>query len=80
LETSNDQRRPDGHRSLPWRWTPHPRKPILRACLIFFALISLLHDPLFHPESSMAVVLALGAAAGSPGSNRGPPLLRLRSP
>ncbi|HLL55443.1 MAG TPA: O-antigen ligase family protein, partial [Myxococcaceae bacterium] len=36
-----------------------------RACLIFFVLVSLLHDPLYHAESSLAVVFALGLALGA---------------
>jgi O-antigen ligase len=36
-----------------------------RASVLFFALLSLLHDPLFHAEVSMAVVLALGLAQGA---------------
>jgi O-antigen ligase len=35
-----------------------------RACLVFFVLVSALHDPLYHAESSLAVVLALGLALG----------------
>jgi O-antigen ligase len=36
-----------------------------RASVLFLALLSLLHDPLFHAEVSMAVVLALGLAQGA---------------
>jgi O-antigen ligase len=36
-----------------------------RSSLVFLALVSLLHDPLFHAEVSMAVVLALGLALGA---------------
>jgi O-antigen ligase len=35
-----------------------------RASVVFLALVSLLHDPLFHAEVSMAAVLALGLAQG----------------
>ncbi len=36
-----------------------------RSSIVFLALLSLLHDPLFHAEVSMAVVLALGLALGA---------------
>ena len=35
-----------------------------RASVVFLALVSLVHDPLFHAEVSMAAVLALGLAQG----------------
>ncbi len=35
-----------------------------RASVVFLGLVSLLHDPLFHAEVSMAMVLALGLAQG----------------
>lgn len=35
-----------------------------RAAIAFFVLLSLLHDPLFHAEVSMALVLTLGCAVG----------------
>ncbi len=35
-----------------------------RASVVFLGLVSLLHDPLFHAEVSMAAVLALGLALG----------------
>ena len=40
-----------------------------RASALFLALVSLLHDPLFHAEVSMAVVLALGLAQGATEEN-----------
>jgi O-antigen ligase len=36
-----------------------------RGSVVFLALVSLLHDPLFHAEVSMAAVLALGVARGA---------------
>ena len=35
-----------------------------RASVVFLALVSLVHDPLFHAEVSMAAVLAFGLAQG----------------
>jgi hypothetical protein len=32
------------------------------SALLFFCLLSLLHDPLYHAEFSMGLVLVLGAA------------------
>jgi O-antigen ligase len=49
-----------------WRRT-RPTAPLGaagRASVLFLGLVSLLHDPLFHAEVSMAVVLALGLAVG----------------
>ena len=49
-----------------WRAT-QPQRPLGaagRASVVFLALVSLVHDPLFHAEVSMAVVLALGLAQG----------------
>ena len=52
-----------------WCWRRvHPAAPLGaagRASVLFLALLSLLHDPLFHAEVSMAVVLALGLAQGA---------------
>jgi O-antigen ligase len=51
-----------------WCWLRvRPRAPLGaagRASVIFLGLVSLLHDPLFHAEVSMAAVLALGLAQG----------------
>jgi O-antigen ligase len=33
------------------------------SCLVFFALVSLAHDPLIHPPFSMALALCMGAAS-----------------
>lgn len=35
------------------------------AAVALFFLLALLHDPLFHPESSLALMLILGAGAGA---------------
>ena len=54
---------------LAWCWRRvRPAAPLGaagRASVLFLALLSLLHDPLFHAEVSMAVVLALGLAQGA---------------
>jgi O-antigen ligase len=54
---------------LVWCWRRlQPGRPLGaggRASIVFLALLSLLHDPLFHAEVSMAVVLALGLALGA---------------
>jgi O-antigen ligase len=54
---------------LAWCWhSAHPASPLGaagRGCVLFLALLSLLHDPLFHAEVSMAAVLALGVARGA---------------
>jgi len=50
-----------------WR-SVRPTRPLGAAghsSIVFLALVSLLHDPLFHAEVSMAVVLALGLALGA---------------
>jgi O-antigen ligase len=50
-----------------WRRT-RPAAPLGaagRASVVFLGLVSLLHDPLFHAEVSMAAVLALGLAQGA---------------
>jgi O-antigen ligase len=61
---------------LGWCWrTARPAAPLGaagRASVAFLALVSLLHDPLFHAEVSMAAVLMLGAARGA-GRNREEP-------
>ena len=53
---------------LVWCWRAvQPGDPLgagARASVVFLALLSLLHDPLFHAEVSMAAVLALGLAQG----------------
>jgi O-antigen ligase len=49
-----------------WRRT-RPASPLGaagRASVVFLGLVSLLHDPLFHAEVSMAAVLALGLSQG----------------
>lgn len=45
-----------------WRRTPGrtPAGAAARGCVLFIALLSFLHDPLFHSEVSMAFALALG--------------------
>ncbi|HVE87014.1 MAG TPA: O-antigen ligase family protein [Myxococcales bacterium] len=48
-----------------------PRGAAGLGVLVFLALMGLLHDPLFHPETSMAFAFALAAALGS--SGRGGP-------
>ncbi|MGO9832049.1 MAG: O-antigen ligase family protein [Myxococcaceae bacterium] len=53
---------------LAWCWRRVQPKWALgaagRASVVFLALVSVLHDPLFHAEVSMAAVLALGLAQG----------------
>ncbi len=53
---------------LVWCWRRvQPKRPLgaaARASVVFLALVSVLHDPLFHAEVSMAAVLALGLAQG----------------
>jgi O-antigen ligase len=60
---------------LVWCWRRvRPARPLGaagRASLVFLALVSLLHDPLFHAEVSMAVVLALGLALGATEEDEG---------
>lgn len=60
---------------LAWCWRRvRPSAPLGaagRASALFLALVSLLHDPLFHAEVSMAVVLALGLAQGATEEDEG---------
>jgi O-antigen ligase len=60
---------------LVWCWRRlRPTRPLGaggRASIVFLALLSLLHDPLFHAEVSMAVVLALGLALGATEEDEG---------
>lgn len=53
---------------LVWLWRRLPARSGAgaagRGCLVFLALLGLLHDPLFHAEVSMALALALGAGLG----------------
>ena len=60
---------------LAWLWRRLPREPGAGAagqgCLLLFALLGLLHDPLFHAEVSMALALALGAGLSGPHASAG---------
>lgn len=46
------------------------RAPFGISALVFFALLCLTHDPLFHPEFGMALALVLGAAYSQPPMSR----------
>ena len=45
-------------------WRARPSGVALLGVLTVFVLLCLLHDPLFHAESSLAFMLALGAGLG----------------
>lgn len=45
-------------------WRALPRGTLAVGAVALFLLLSLVHDPLFHPESSMALMLLLGTGLG----------------
>ena len=47
-----------------WRTAPGPARAAGLGGLLFFVLLGLLHDPLFHAVTSQALVLLLGGALG----------------
>jgi O-antigen ligase len=62
---------------LAWCWRSAVPTGLLgaagRGSVVFLVLVSLLHDPLFHAEVSMAAVLVLGAALGLSREREVPP-------
>jgi O-antigen ligase len=49
------------------------RRAVTAAVVSFFVALSALHDPLFHAETSLAVVLLLGLSLSMPGSGTSVP-------